>query len=447
MRQLPAMHRFLSNPGIAVFEAALGRVAVKRVIEAVMRDARAAILTETTSFETLLKQVARKLAQARTENLAPVINATGVILHTNLGRAPLAQSALKAMAQIGEGYSNVEYDLPAGSRGSRYTHVRTLLCDLTGAQDALIVNNCAAAVLLILDSFARGREVVVSRNQLIEIGGGFRLPDVLQRSHAHLIEVGTTNRVYLADFEHALTVNTGLLLRTHPSNYRIDGFVADVRPADFAALGKRAGIPTVEDLGSGALVDLARYGMPHERTVQEAVTDGIDLVAFSGDKLLGGPQAGIIVGKRSCIARLRSNALLRALRVDKVTLAALAATLQLYTGDLLEIPVFRMLATTVGELNARALTYKAELDGNGLQVAIKNTIAYVGAGTLPLAPIPSRGIALEIPGVGVEEMLRRLRALPIPIIARVEDECCILDLRSIAPSVDTEVRQTLRRLV
>ena len=269
-------------------------------------------------------------------------------MHTNLGRAPLAPEALAAVERLSHGYTNLEYDLAAGERGSRYSRTTSLLRELTGAQDALVVNNCAAAVLLVLDTFAKGREVVVARNQLVEIGGGFRIPDVLERSGAHLREVGATNKVYLDDFERVLSPQTALLLRVHPSNYSIEGFTHDVSASELAALGARVGVPVVEDLGSGALVDLAEYGLPHERTVMEAVNDGVGLVAFSGDKLLGGPQAGVVLGRANLIARLRDNPLVRALRVDKMTLAALAATLQLHrTAESRgRIPLYRMLGTT-----------------------------------------------------------------------------------------------------
>ena len=353
------MRRFLEVPDIAAYAALLGSTAVKTAVDGVLREARVRAVRETGAipgFDELLALTRRALSTIELGELVEVLNGTGVLLHTNLGRAPLAAPALAAMTSIAGGYSNLEFDLAPGTRGSRYARVSTLLHETTGAEDALVVNNCAAAVLLILDTFAKGREVVVSRNQLIEIGGGFRLPDVLARSGARLVEVGATNKVYLSDFERALTVDTALLLRSHTSNYRIEGFTADVAPSEFAALGRRVGVPTVEDLGGGALVDLSTYGLPHERTVPEAVRDGIDLVAFSGDKLLGGPQCGIVVGRAAAVARMRANPLLRALRTDKATLAALAATLRLYLrdGDVNEIPFYAMLRLGPQALIARA---------------------------------------------------------------------------------------------
>lgn len=445
MRGLPAVHRFLSEPRIDAFQALLGNVAVKRAINDVLRAARSKPTSQPASFQTLLEHIIARLGEAQAASLVSVVNATGVLLHTNLGRAPLAETALAAMHQVGKGYSNLEYDLVEGVRGSRYAHVSRLISDATGAEDALVLNNCAAAVLLVLDTFARGREVIVSRNQLVEIGGGFRLPDVMLRSGVRLVEVGTTNKVYLSDYQAALNAQTALLLRTHQSNYEIQGFVSDVCAARLAALGKRIAIPTVEDLGGGALVDLSRYGLPHERTVLEAVADGIDLITFSGDKLLGGPQAGIIVGKKSYLARLRNNPMLRALRVDKMTLGALGATVQLYDtpSGITQIPLYRMLAATVDELESRARSYRDALHGERLRVTVASTLAYTGGGTLPLAEIPSRGFALEVEGAAAVDTARKLRSLPTPVVVRVQEGRCIFDLRTVEPTIDKQVQQML----
>ncbi len=384
--------------------------------------------------ERVLARATERLSAAAARGLVRAINGTGVLLHTNLGRAPLAREALEAIAEVSRDYSNLEFDLAAGERGSRYDRLGSLLADATGAEASLVVNNCAAAMLLILDTFARHREVVVARNALIEIGGGFRLPDVLARSGAMLVEVGATNKVYAADFARAFTANTGLLLRAHPSNYRITGFVADPDPAELVAIARSAGVPVVEDLGTGALVDLRAYGLPHERTAREAIADGVDLVAFSGDKLLGGPQAGIIVGRTAAIARLRANPLLRALRVDKATLAALAATLRLHLDPALRerIPFYRMLAATPAQLRARA----AALGIAGASVI--DTTAFAGGGTLPLDPIPSAGIAFS-PPIGATAGLATLRAGDPPLIARIEDDRAIVDLRTVAPADDPVV--------
>jgi L-seryl-tRNA(Ser) seleniumtransferase len=443
VRSLPAVHRLLSEPQIAAYEALLGRDSVRRGIGAVLDEARRGASNGAPSYDALRAQILERLEQACFETLVPVINATGVLLHTNLGRAPIATAALDAIAHIGAGYSNLEYDIARGRRGSRYARATPLLQSLTGAQDALVVNNCAAAVLLILDTFAKGREVIVARSQLIEIGGGFRLPDVLERSGAALVEVGATNKVYLHDFERALSPRTALIMRSHPSNYRITGFTHEVDPNELVALGRRAGIPVVEDLGSGALVDLREYGLPHERTVQEAIADGVDLVAFSGDKVLGGPQAGIIVGAAPLIARLRNNPLVRALRVDKLTFAALIETLRIYASPQrrAEIPFFAMLGASLESLRERARAYRDAVPN----AMITESTAYVGGGSLPESGVASIAVAL-VPARGADAAAQELRHAPMPIVARVEEGRLLLDLRTILPQQDAQVVQALRTL-
>jgi L-seryl-tRNA(Ser) seleniumtransferase len=366
-----------------------------------------------------------------------------VLLHTNLGRAPLAAEALDAIRDASTGYSNLEFDLDSGERGSRYDRLGGLLRAATGAAASLVVNNCAAAMLLILDTFARGREAIVARNALIEIGGGFRLPDVLARSGATLVEVGATNKVYAADFARALSPNTGLVLRAHPSNYRISGFVADVVPAELAALGRSVGVPVIEDLGTGALFDLRPYGLPYERTVRDAIGDGMDLVAFSGDKLLGGPQAGIIAGAPAAIARLRANPLLRALRVDKATLAALAATLRLHADPATRerIPLYRMLAMPLETLRERGRALQQQFPA----LEVIGTEAFAGGGTAPLAPIASAGVAF-VPVIGATAALARLRAAVPPLVARIDDARVVIDLRTIEPADDARVAGVLAAL-
>jgi len=442
------MSRFLMEPEIATWSERLGAIAVKTAVDSVLRDVRATVTRDVATvppFDALMELVKARLAYEDNESLVAVLNGTGILLHTNLGRAPLAPAALAAMETIGAGYSNLEYDLAGGGRGSRYARVTALLRETTGAADALVVNNCAAAVLLILDTFAKGREVVVSRGQLVEIGGGFRLPDVLARSGASLVEVGATNKTYLRDFERALTPDTALLLRSHTSNYRIEGFTAEPSASDLAQLGRRAGIATVEDLGSGALVDLTPFGLPRERTVPEAVADGIDLVAFSGDKLLGGPQAGIIVGATSAVARLRGNPLLRALRVDKATLAALGATLRLYLKpeNVREIPFYRMLGTPLAELRERAERIAARLHCAELDVRALSLQAYAGGGALPLAALPSYGLAVRTGHNNADKNAVRLRAGRPPLITRVTEGAVLIDLRAIPPGSDACVADTL----
>jgi L-seryl-tRNA(Ser) seleniumtransferase len=438
MRAIPAVHRILSEPGIEKFEDVLGREEIKRAVEQVLDRVRASGQEQTHGG--IIDAVARKLNELALRALSPVINATGIILHTNLGRAPLAAEALAAVESIARGYSNLEYDLAAGERGSRYSLISGVLNDVTGAEDSLVVNNCAAAVLLVLDTFAKGRDVVVARNQLIEIGGGFRIPEVLERSGATLVEVGTTNRVYVEDYERALSPRTALLLLTHPSNYRIEGFTHDAGARELVELGRRAGVVVVEDLGSGALVDLADYGVERERTVQDALADGIGLVTVSGDKLLGGPQAGIVVGRANLVARLRTNPLLRALRVDKMTLAALAATLRIYreASARERIPIYRMLAVTLDELHNRARAYLAAIPGT----TASESAAYIGGGALPQARVPS--IAVAISAEKPDLLAVCLRAQKPAIVGRIEEGRVLLDLRTIAPEDDDGVIARVR---
>jgi len=438
VKSIPAMHALLADERITPYEAQLGRNIVKGAAEEVLGRARA---SGDEAYESIVAEVSRKLDSLRKQMLVPVINATGILLHTNLGRAPLAAEAIAAVAEIALGYSNLEYGLESGERGSRYERVSALLNDVTDAEDSLVVNNCAAAVLLVLDTFAKGREVIVGRNQLVEIGGGFRVPEVLERSGAKLVEAGTTNRVYVADFERALSPRTALLLRTHPSNYRIDGFTHDASARELADLGRRAGVTVVEDLGSGALEDLAGYGVLHERTVKEALADGIGLVTFSGDKLLGGPQAGIIAGRAHLVARLRTNPLLRALRVGKITLAALAATLALHRepGARERIPLLRMLAATLDELGARARRY---LDAVPSAAAVESD-AYAGGGSLAQGRIASLAVAVE--SAEATAFAARLRAQTPPVVARIEGGCVLFDLRTIAPEEDAAVIAAISR--
>lgn len=447
-RELPAVHELLAEPSVDAFVKALGPKAVKAAVREVLDEARRRIATNGSGavYAALVTSIATRLAHSEAEGLLPVLNGTGILLHTNLGRAPLAPEALEALEAIGRGYSNLEFDLEVGRRGSRYARVTGLIRETTGAADALVVNNGAAAILLVLDTFAKGREVIVTRNQLIEIGGGFRLPDVLTRSGATLVEVGTTNRVYLRDVERALSTNTALLLRSHPSNYRIEGFVADVPARDLAELGRRVGVLSLEDLGSGALVDLAAYGLPHERTVGEALADGIDLIAFSGDKLLGGPQAGIIVGKSAPIARMRANPLLRALRVDKATLAALAATLRLYTepGGVERVPLYAMLARSVESLRERASAIREALVGMPAAVEIVATTGFAGGGALPTAALPSAGLALHPHDGGADALAARARRARPALVARVDGGAVVVDLRTIAPVDDERLTRVLR---
>lgn len=424
------MHRILNDESIAGYEAELGRERIRRAAEEVIGRAR--LSGDGRGYDAIVATLRERLGALRGASSTPVINATGILLHTNLARAPLSADAVTAVANLDGRYSNLEYDLETGERGSRHAAIGEALRTITGAQDALVVNNCAAAVFLVLDTFAKGREVIVARSQLVEIGGGFRVPEVLERSGAKLVEVGTTNRVYIEDFERALSPRTALLLRMHASNYRIEGFTHDPSARDLVMLGRRAGVPVVEDLGGGALCDLAEYGAAHERTVQETIGDGVALVTFSGDKLIGGPQAGIVAGRASLIARIRNNPLLRALRVGKLTIAALGATLRCYRDRAARerLPLYRKLAATLDELSERAKAYVRALPG----ASAGESVAYLGGGALAQVSIAS--IAIAVPSERPQQLAARLRAGEPPIVTRIERGRLLLDLRTIAPEED-----------
>ena len=453
MRGLPAVHRLLGEPAVAAYGVLLGGGALTRVAREVLEAERARVRGEggdPAPYEELVARLLTRLAGEESAGLVAVVNAAGVLVHTNLGRAPLAAEALEEIARIGAGYSNVEFDLCEGVRGSRYERVNALLREVTGAEDAVVVNNNAAAVLLVLDTFAKGREVVVARSQLVEIGGGFRIPDVLRKSGCTLVEVGATNKTYLADYAHALTPETALLLRCHTSNYRIEGFTREVEAGELAALGRRVGLPVVEDLGSGTLVDLTRYGLPNEPTVQQVVEAGVDLVTFSGDKLLGGPQAGIVVGRRALVSRLRANPLLRALRVDKLTLAALAATLRLYAQpDALErIPLYHLLARPVERIEALLESVRARLAGRvAADLQVEESLAFVGGGSLPTATIHSRALVVTPHHGDAETLARRLRESRPAIVGRMEGNAVLLDGRALRDEDVEAIHDALARLL
>ncbi|HAP31685.1 MAG TPA: L-seryl-tRNA(Sec) selenium transferase [Firmicutes bacterium] len=401
----------------------------------------------------LAKEALIAIVEQTLPHLRPVINATGVILHTNLGRSPLAPAAVQALKEIGESFSNLELSLKTGRRSSRYEHIESLLCYLTGAEAALVVNNNAGAVFLSLNSLAAGREVVVSRGELVEVGGSFRISEVMASSGARLIEVGATNKCYLKDYRRAVNGQTALLLKVHTSNYRIMGFTAAVPARLLVKLAAEYNIPCMEDLGSGVLVDLSRFGLPREPMVQESIGAGVDLVTFSGDKLLGGPQAGIIAGKKKYLDRIRENQLLRALRVDKFTLAALEATLRLYCDEakaMRQIPVLRMLTISRDELLKRAERLSrllAEQLAGCCQVTISHEHARVGGGALPLTAIPSMQVCLEPLLQNAGLLAAKLRRADPPVIVRVHKNKLLLDLRSVMERQDEMlVKAVLRAL-
>lgn len=370
--------------------------------------------------------------------LTMVINATGVIIHTNLGRSVLPSAAVDSIGSVGGRYSNLEFSLATGERGSRYDHIDDLLRELTGAEASLVVNNNAAAVLLCLETLANKREVIVSRGQLVEIGGSFRIPDIMVRSGSRLVEVGTTNRTHLRDYQDAITETTALLLKVHCSNFRIIGFTSEVSSAELVQLGKEQALPVMEDLGSGCLVDLSRFGLAREPTVQEVVRSGVDIVTFSGDKLLGGPQAGIIVGKRQYVDRIRNNPLNRALRIDKFTLAGLESVLRLYLDEsraLREIPTLAMITEPVAQVEARARDVAQRLSclvGGACSLDIVPVSSRVGGGAMPEQPVASWAVALKPRDISVAQVEELLRHAHPPVIGRVEKDQLLLDMRTVA---------------
>ncbi|MDX6692833.1 MAG: L-seryl-tRNA(Ser) seleniumtransferase [Blastocatellia bacterium] len=390
----------------------------------------------------LLAEAARRLEQTLRRELEGgvrhVINASGVILHTNLGRAPLSEAARQALMNEASRYCALEYDTQTGERGRRGARVEQLLAELTGAEDALVVNNCAAAALLILTTLARGGEAIVSRGELVEIGGDFRVPDVMAQSGTRLVEVGTTNRTRAGDYRHAITEQTRLLMRVHPSNYRIVGFTATPALAELAALAREAELPLYEDAGSGALVDLRRYGLEGEPLIGESIASGADLVSFSGDKLLGAAQAGLIVGRRALVERLRKHPLYRALRADKLALVALEATLDAHRRDaaFTEVPALRMLAMTEAEINERARGFAQKLyesmAANHLRAELRQGVSAIGGGSAPTTRLPTTLIAITHARLSADALEELLRRSTPPVIARINESKVLLDLRTVA---------------
>jgi L-seryl-tRNA(Ser) seleniumtransferase len=455
LRQIPSVDELLAQPRLAALSKRVDRGLVVEVARAVLADLRGRIaddanwtaisLDGATVEELITAQVERILSRS----LQPVINATGVILHTNLGRAPLAESVAAEFRRSATQYSNIEYDLEAGARGKRDVHTSELLTRLTGAEAAIVVNNCAAAVLVTLAALARGGEVIVSRGELIEIGDGFRIPEIMEQSGAILHEVGTTNRTHLADYENAINEKTRVLLRVHPSNFKVTGFTDKPSLEELVALSARSGLPLVEDLGSGCLVDLSEHGVS-EPTVKQSVEAGVSLVMFSGDKLLGGPQAGIIAGKKELIARVRRYPLFRALRVDKLTIAALEATLGAYLRAAWdEIPTMRMIRLTPQELKRRAENFirelRPELPLDEVEIEIADGASLAGGGSTPSQSLPTKIIRIASARYSATKLEQRLRRAPagVSVIARVEDERLVLDLRTVFAEQESLLVKTL----
>ena len=437
------MDRLLAGDGIAVLIRAHGRPLVLEAVRGALDEARAAIAAGGAVDRAGLDEaVAATIHTLTAPSLVPLFNLTGTVLHTNLGRAPLPDEAIAAMAAVARGASNLEFDLATGRRGDRHRHVEPRLRRLTSAEAAIVVNNNAAAVLLVLDTLAKRREVPVSRGELIEIGGAFRMPDIMKRAGAKLVEVGTTNRTHLRDYEAAIGARTALLMKVHTSNYAVEGFTATVNERELSDLARGHGLPLVSDLGSGSLVDMTAFGLPAEPTVRAMIADGVDLVTFSGDKLLGGPQAGIVAGRADLVARLKRNPMMRALRPDKVTLAALESVLALYADpDRLgeTVPALRLLGRPRDDVEAQARRVRPVLAarlGDGWSVDVVSCRSQVGSGALPVDRLPSAGLRC-IPRAGAKRgrssklkaLAAALRALPAPVIGRVHDGALALDLR------------------
>ncbi len=448
LRQLPSVDRVLGEVRARARVGPVGHELLVQVVREVLAERREGVrqgAPEAPHLAAVVEMVESRLRAVTAPSLRSVINATGVLLHTNLGRAPLAPEAVRAVAAAA-GFCNLEMDLASGTRGSRQDHVVGLLQRITGAPSALVVNNNAAAVFLALSSLAAGREVVVARGEQVEIGGSFRMPDVMQAAGVRLVEVGTTNRVRLSDYEAAVGPETALLLKVHRSNFRMVGFVADVSVGELRELGRQVGVPVAYDLGSGALVDLRRRGLPYEPTVQEAVADGADLVLFSGDKLLGGPQAGIAVGRQDLLDRMRKHPLYRVVRVDKLDLAALEATLRLYLDPEAaweRVPVLRMLGASTDHLQERAWRVSDKLRATGADAEVVASQAEVGGGSLPGAALPSWAVRLRCPSISAQELAQRLRSATPPVLGRLREDAVWLDLRSVLPEDDPVLEETV----
>jgi len=446
LRALPQVQRLLEGPDAQPLIREFSRPAVTAALRATLDHVRATLRGGGVAPEpvALIAEAHRRLLEGRRPVLRRVINASGIVLHTNLGRAPLAPEAVEAAAEAARGYSNLEFDLVAGGRGARGQGVEPLLCALAGAEAALAVNNNAAAVLLALSALAGGGEVIVSRGELVEIGGGFRIPDVIRQGGARLVEVGSTNKTRLADYRAAITGETRMLLKVHRSNFRVLGFTAEASVGELAALAREHGLLVMEDLGSGTLADLRPLGHRHEPTVPEALAAGADLVAFSGDKLLGGPQAGVLVGRRAAIDPLRRHPLLRALRLDKMTLAALEATLRLHRDAPSRLPVLRMLGQTEADLQGRAERLAALLDGTA-EAEVVPSEGYAGGGALPGEGVASRAVSLAIPGLAAEEAARRLRNHHPAVVGRIAGGRLLLDMLAVSEAELPEIAAALRQ--
>lgn len=441
-RKLPAVDSLLRQPAVILLATEYGQALVTEAIRILLVEVREKIAMG--NGAPVLEQwpvlLAERLMNETASTLRPVINATGVILHTNLGRSPLSKNALHSVAMLGSTYSTLEYDLTLGERGSRHDHPRQLICKLTGAEDAIVVNNCAAALYLTLTALCLNRSVIISRGQLVEIGGGFRIPDVLRQSGAHLVEVGTTNRTHLRDFQEAINEQSAAILRVHSSNFRQLGFVTMPTLEELTRLAHQSEprLLVIDDLGSGTLLDTAQFGLQAEPTVQESLAAGVDIVTFSGDKLLGGPQAGIIAGRQELIAQIRRHPMARALRVDKMTLAALDATLRSYLHQKAtqEIPIWQMISATLADLQGRALVWQKQLETHHIVSALWQGESAIGGGSLPGETLPTW--LLAIVSQNANDIATKLRGMQIPIVCRIQKDHLIFDPRTVLLEQDED---------
>lgn len=456
LRQIPSVEKILGRSEIIPLCEKYSRPLVVKALQNRLEQIRKTIAATSDPVDDCIqminptqKDIENEILILTSPSLKKVINATGVILHTNLGRSILSPELINHLTTVAGSYSNLEYDVEKGKRGSRYSHVEKLLCDITGAEAAFVVNNNAAAVVLALNTLAQDRETIVSRGELIEIGGSFRIPDILKRSGSRMVEVGTTNKTHLRDYESVISEKTAVLLKVHTSNYRIVGFTTEVELPELVKLGRQHKVPVVNDLGSGSLIDFSPYGLTQEPTVQEVVKTGVDVITFSGDKLLGGPQSGVIVGKRAILKSLIKNPLNRALRIDKLTLASLESTLRLYLDQesvIQKIPTLRMITMTKAELDGRASRFKEKFLKNlpdTITIKIEDDLSQVGGGALPEQHLPTSVLALQSKAVTVQECEMRLRDHKPPVIARINKDQLRIDLRTVAEEDEEELADAL----
>lgn len=453
LKKIPKVDKLLADERLGEFvKKGLRDVVLdcaRNVLGRIRKDVLDGKIDSVPNDDEIAREIRDRVEAAFSYSLKPVINATGVVLHTNFGRAPLSKAALENILRISSGYSNLEYDLTSGERGRRYVHVEELLCKLCGSEAALVVNNNAAAVMLALKSLAAGREVIVSRGELIEIGGSFRMPEIMAQSGAVLVEVGTTNRTHLSDYERAIGENAAMILKVHPSNYRIVGFTAACSTVELANLAHARNLVFMEDLGSGCLVDMSQYGLYGEPTVKSVIDLGVDIVTFSGDKLLGGPQMGIIVGKKKFLEQMQKHPLLRAIRVGKLSLAALEATLKLYiSGELMQIPSLKMVAQDIKELKRRAnkiaRTLKKLLGGRA-EIWTSPSSSRVGGGSFPQAELASFVVAVKPRNLSADELMKRLATGDVPVVARIQDDALLIDLRTVFLKQEKTLVESMRR--